>query len=77
MFENILKLELETKGFKEEEFLNLKKITMGKQSELSQIDQEMGRMLEKIDLAKKEVDEIKKIIKVIKTIETSLKISKS
>ena len=57
IFENILKLELETKGFREEEFLNLKKIIMEKQLELSQINQEMGRMLEKIDLAKKEVDE--------------------
>ena len=56
IFENILKLELETKGFREEEFLNLKKIIMEKQSELSQINQEMGRMLEKMDLAKKEVE---------------------
>jgi len=77
IFENILKLELETKGFKEEEFLNLKKITMGKQSELSQIDQEMGRMLEKIDLAKKEVDEIKKIISELKKVkEYILKLKK-
>jgi exonuclease SbcC len=77
IFENILKLELETKGFREEEFLNLKKITMGKQSELSQIDQEMGRMLEKIDLAKKEVDEIKKIISELKKVrEYILKLKK-
>ena len=68
IFENILKLELETKGFREEEFLNLKKIIMEKQSELSQIDQEIGRMLEKIDLAKKEVDEIKKIISELKKV---------
>ena len=77
IFENILKLELETKGFKEEEFLNLKKIIMEKQSELSQIDQEMGRMLEKIDLAKKEVDEIKKIISELKKVkEYILKLEK-
>ena len=68
IFENILKLELETKGFREEEFLNLKIIIMEKQSELSQINQEMGRMLEKIDLAKKEVDEIKKIISELKKV---------
>jgi exonuclease SbcC len=68
IFENILKLELETKGFREEEFLNLKKIIMEKQSELSQIDQEIGRMLEKIDLAKKEVEEIKKIISELKKV---------
>ena len=68
IFESILKLELETKGFKEEEFLNLKKIIMEKQSELSQIDQETGRMLEKIDLAKKETDGIKKIISELKKV---------
>ena len=68
IFENILKLELETKGFREEEFLNLKKIIMEKQSELSQMNQEMGRMLEKIDLAKKEVDKIKKIILELKKV---------
>ena len=68
IFENILKLELETKDFREEEFLNLKKIIMEKQSELSQIDQEMGRMLEKIDLAKKETDGIKKIISELKKV---------
>ena len=68
IFENILKLELETEGFEEEEFLNLKKIIVEKQSELSQINQEMGRMLEKIDLAKKEVDKIKKIILELKKV---------
>ena len=77
IFENILKLELETKGFREEEFLNLKKIIMEKQSELSQINQEMGRMLEKIDLAKKEVDEIKEIISELKKVrEYILKLKK-
>jgi exonuclease SbcC len=77
IFENILKLELETKGFREEEFLNLKKIIMEKQSELSQIDQEMGRMLEKIDLAKKEIDEIQKIILELKKVrEYILKLEK-
>jgi len=68
IFENILKLELETKGFKEEGFLNLKKIIIEKQSELSQINQETGRMLEKIDLAKKKMDEIKKIISELKIV---------
>ena len=77
IFENILKLELETKGFREEEFLNLKKTIMEKQSELSQIDQEMGRMLEKIDLAKKEINEIKKIISELKQVrEYILKLEK-
>ena len=48
--------------------MNLKKTIIEKQSELSQIDQEMGRMLEKIDLAKKEIDVIKKIILELKKV---------
>ena len=68
IFENILKLELETKDFREEEFLNLKKTITEKQLEQSQIDQEMGRMLEKIDLAKKETNKIQKIILELKKV---------
>jgi len=68
IFENISKLELETKDFREEEFLNLKKIIVQKQLEQSQIDQEMGRMLEKIDFAKKETNEIQKIILELKKV---------
>lgn len=48
IFENISKLESETKGFDEQEFLNLKKSVNQKQMELSQIDQQIGAILEKI-----------------------------
>jgi exonuclease SbcC len=48
IFENISKLEVETKGFDEQEFNNLKKIVNEKQMSLSQIDQQVGAILEKI-----------------------------
>ena len=48
IFENILELEEETRGFDENEYINLK-ISIGeKQSKLSQIDQQMGAINEKI-----------------------------
>ncbi|QDI89375.1 SMC family ATPase [Candidatus Nitrosopumilus sp. SW] len=48
IFESISKLELETSGFDEHEFLNLKKNVNEKQMELSGIDQQIGAILEKI-----------------------------
>jgi len=48
IFENISKLESDTTGFDEQEFLNLKKLVSEKQIELSQIDQQIGEILEKI-----------------------------
>ena len=51
IFENILKLELETKGFSEKEFVNLKNTIEEKQTSLSQIHQQIGGILEKIDKA--------------------------
>jgi len=68
IFENILKLELETKGFSEEEFVNLKKTIMRKQTDVSQIDQQMGGVLEKIDKAKKQTDVIQKSILELKKV---------
>ena len=52
IFNNILKLELETKGFDEGEFKNLKERIVEKRGGLSQMDQQMGRILEKIEKAK-------------------------
>ena len=66
IFDNILKLELETKGFSEEKFLNLKKTIIEKQTVVSQIDQQMGGVLEKIDKAKKQIDVIEKVIVELK-----------
>ena len=68
IFENILKLELETKGFSEEKFLNLKKTILEKQTVVSQIDQQMGGVLEKIDKAKKQIDVIEKAILELKKV---------
>jgi len=68
IFENIMKLELEIKGFSEKEFLNLKKIIAEKQVNLSQIDQQLGGILEKIDEAKKQVDIIQKTILELKKV---------
>jgi exonuclease SbcC len=48
IFENISKLETETKGFDEQEFINLKTSVNQKQTELSGIDQQMGAISETI-----------------------------
>ena len=55
IFDNITKLELETKGFDEQEFLNLKKLVNEKQMELSQIDQQIGAILEKISKGNEQI----------------------
>ena len=62
IFDNILKLELETKGFDEGEFKKLKERIVEKRSNLSQIDQSMGGVLEKIEKAKKQSQVIEKSI---------------
>ena len=62
IFSNILKLELETKGFDEGEFKNLKERIVEKRSSLSRIDQQMGGVLEKIEKAKKQSEVIEKSI---------------
>ena len=62
IFDNILKLELETKGFDEGEFKKLKERIVEKRSNQSQIDQRMGGVLEKIEKAKKQSQVIEKSI---------------
>ena len=62
IFSNILKLELETKGFDEGEFKNLKERIVEKRGSLSRIDQQMGGVLEKIEKAKKQSEVIEKSI---------------
>ena len=57
-----MKLELETKGFDEGEFKNLKERIVEKRSSLSRIDQQMGGVLEKIEKAKKQSEVIEKSI---------------
>ena len=75
IFENILELEVETKGFNEQEFLNLKKLVNQKQVELSQIDQQIGAILEKISKGNEQIKIIENAIlelKVVKEYVTNL-----
>ncbi|MBC8515662.1 MAG: SMC family ATPase [Nitrosopumilus sp.] len=75
IFDNILKLELETKGFDEKEFLNLKKLVNEKQIELSQMDQQIGAILEKISKGNEQVKVIENAISeliVVKEFVTNL-----
>ncbi len=62
IFENISELELETKGFDENEFLNLKKMVNQKQMDLSQIDQQIGAILEKISKGNDQIKVIENAI---------------
>jgi len=68
IFENILKLELETNGFNEKEFEDLKNAIIKKQTSLSQIDQQIGGILEKIDKAEKQINVIEKSILELKKV---------
>ena len=68
IFENILKLELETKGFSEKEFVNLKNTIEEKQTSLSKIHQQIGGILEKIDKAEKQIDLIQNSILELKKV---------
>lgn len=68
IFENILKLEVDTKGFSEKEFLNLKNTISEKQTSLSQMDQQIGGILEKIDKSKRQIETIQKVILELKIV---------
>jgi len=75
IFENISKLEIETSGFNEQEFLNLKKLVNEKQMNLSQIDQQIGAVLEKISKGEEQIKIIQNAIaelKIVKKYATSL-----
>ncbi len=62
IFENISKLETETRGFDEQEFLSLKKLVNEKQTELSGIDQQIGAILEKISKGDEQIKIIENAI---------------
>ncbi len=68
IFENITKLELETKGFDEQEFSNLKKTVNEKQMKLSQMDQQIGSILEKIAKGEQQVKLIQSAISELKIV---------
>ena len=68
LFENISQLELETKGFAEVNFVNLKESVSEKQDELSRIDQEIGAITEKISEAEQQIEFLKKAISEVKVV---------
>jgi exonuclease SbcC len=75
IFENISKLEGETAGFDEQEFNNLKISINEKQMSLSQIDQQIGGISEKISKGEEQVNIIEKAVaelKVVKEYVTNL-----
>ena len=68
IFENISKLEDETKGFDEHEFNNLKKIVNEKQMSVSQIDQQVGAILEKMSKGQQQIIVFKKAVSELKIV---------
>jgi len=75
IFENISKLETETSGFNEREFTSLKKLVNEKQMNLSQIDQQIGAISEKISKGEEQLKVIQSAISelmIVKEYVTSL-----
>ncbi|MDH3277103.1 MAG: SMC family ATPase [Nitrosopumilus sp.] len=68
IFENILNLEKDVKGFDEIEFTKLKNAINEKQSNLSLIDQQLGAITEKISKSEEQVKIIEKAIIELKTV---------
>jgi exonuclease SbcC len=68
IFEIITKLEQETKGFNEDEFLNLKKSINEKQTVLSQTDQHLGAIIEKISKYEEQIKTTQKIVSDLKVV---------
>ncbi len=62
IFENISKLENDTKGFDEQEFNQLKNQVVQKQSELSHIDQQIGAILQKISKGEEQIKTLQNAI---------------
>ena len=68
IFENILKLEVETKGFDENEFVHLKNSINEKQTKLSQLDQMLGGIMEIISKNENQIKIIQKAIIELKIV---------
>ena len=68
IFENISKLEDETKNFDEQEFNNLKISINEKQMSLSQIDQKIGGISEKISKGEEQIHTIEKAVTELKMV---------
>ena len=68
IFENITKLESETKGFDEYEFSKLKESINEKQRNLSQIDQQIGAISEKISKGEEQIKVIQSAVSELKIV---------
>ena len=68
IFENISKLEDETRGFDEREFNSLKIMINEKQTSLSHIDQQIGAISEKISKGEEQISVIEKAIAGLRTV---------
>ena len=68
LFNSIFQLEDETKGFDETEFTNLKESIDDTQTALSQIDQRLGAVAEKIGKAESQIKIIKKTISELRVV---------
>ena len=74
MFEDISKLEIETKGFDEKEFLKIKKVVNQKQTNLSQLDQQIGAISENIFKNEKQITTINNVISELKIVKEYIEI---
>ena len=74
IFEDISKLEVETEGFDEHEFLEVKKLVNEKQTNLSQIDQQIGAISENIFKNEEQIKTINNAISELKTVKEYIEI---
>ncbi len=68
LFETILQLDQETKGFEESKFIELKEFISEKQDELSKTDQQLGAITEKIAESKEKIELFTNSIKELKIV---------
>ncbi|MDH3677867.1 MAG: SMC family ATPase [Nitrosopumilus sp.] len=73
IFENIIKLEEDTKGFDEVEFTYLKNSIDEKQTNLSQMDQLLGGIMEKISKNETQIETIQRAIFELKAVKDYMK----
>ena len=69
LFDSITKLEEETKGFDETIFNNIKKSITEKQYNLSELDQQLGAVIENIRKAQNQIKNIENIISELKFVQ--------
>ena len=73
LYENISDLETATEGFNEQEFNNLKGLTEQKQNSLSQIDQKIGAMTQKISENEKRIGDFEVAVSELKIVKEYVK----